>query len=72
MIEVEDLVIMKAAAASSQGGMMGRSDEKKHRDVLAIIQLQKENDLDGKYIARVLKDELMEREAKLLKKLGVI
>ncbi len=72
VIEIEDLVIMKAAAAVSEGGMMGRSDEKKYRDVKAIIVLQKENDLDGNYINKILRKEVMVREAKLLKKLGII
>ncbi len=73
VIEIEDLVIMKAAAACSVGsGLMGRSEEKKLRDVKAIIQIQKENELDTDYIAKVLKDELMPRETKLLKNLKIL
>ncbi len=73
VINIEDLVIMKAVAACSPGsGLMGRSKEKKLRDIKAIIVLQKENDLNASYIAAVLKEELMAKEEQLLKKLKVI
>lgn len=73
VIKVEDLVIMKAVAACSPGsGMMGRSPEKKHRDARAIYHLNKENELDRKYIARVLGRESMTCETTLLKRLKVI
>lgn len=72
VIGIEDLVIMKAGAAASEGGMMGRSQEKKLRDIKALLVLQNENDLDSEYIASIVKPSLMPREHKLLKKLGIL
>jgi predicted nucleotidyltransferase len=72
VVQPEDLIIMKAQAASSAGGgMMGRSKEKVKHDMDAIRTLIEEVDLNDDYIVKVLRSERWFDELRLLRKLGL-